>query len=232
MIYGDEPKKIREYKDPLGLNAYTYAPDIYAVRQSTNLYAYCVNNPIRFQDSSGEFIALPVLFKAAGILLGALGVGWASDEIGTIITDEGFVFEHGYLPPSTIPSLQTINISRSQAKSVVKILTKPGNDNPTIVYRLGSGNGTNLTPRPIDQGGLSYQLNMPSAGQEFTMTTMEAINATGALVAIKDGSNHVSVTPTDPTEMQSWIDSRPTAIENPHRLTTLLRSISIKVGKN
>ena len=54
MIYGDNPQKIDERKDPLGLNIYTYAPDIYAIRQSSNLYAYCGNNPLMFVDPIGQ----------------------------------------------------------------------------------------------------------------------------------------------------------------------------------
>jgi hypothetical protein len=32
-------------------------------------------------------------------------------------------------------------------------------------------------------------------------------------------------------KMQGWIDSRPTALTNPHEYTLLLQSISIKIGK-
>ena len=39
MIFGDSPQN--------------FVPDISAIAQSTNLYAYCVNNPIRFIDPSG-----------------------------------------------------------------------------------------------------------------------------------------------------------------------------------
>ena len=64
MIYGDNPVKINERQDPLGLTIYTYAPDINAIRQSTNLYVYCGNNPVMYIDADGE----------AWILIGA-GVG-------------------------------------------------------------------------------------------------------------------------------------------------------------
>jgi hypothetical protein len=53
MIFGDDPMLLREYEDPLGLNAYTYSPDIQAIRQSGNLYVYCMNNPIAFVDPTG-----------------------------------------------------------------------------------------------------------------------------------------------------------------------------------
>ena len=49
MIYGD---------DPLSLNGYTLVPNIRAIRQSGNLYAYCMNNPIMFIDPSGRTIVL------------------------------------------------------------------------------------------------------------------------------------------------------------------------------
>ena len=60
MIYGDNPQ------DPLGLNI--YVPDINAIAQSTNLYAYCINNPIMYVDLNGESILLIV----GGIIIGAV----------------------------------------------------------------------------------------------------------------------------------------------------------------
>ena len=48
------------------------------------------------------------------------------------------------------------------------------------------------------------------------------------LIAVIDGANHVSVRPTNPLEMQNWINSRPTARDNPYYLTIILVSISIK----
>lgn len=67
MIYGDNPQ------DPLGLNIYT--PDIYAIRQSSNLYAYAVNNPIMFQDPGGQFIISTTVLLIIGgaALLGTAG---------------------------------------------------------------------------------------------------------------------------------------------------------------
>jgi hypothetical protein len=61
MIYGDSlvkwNKRGTDEKDPLGLNAYTYKPDINAIMQSGNLYVYCIGNPIRYADHSGEDIS-------------------------------------------------------------------------------------------------------------------------------------------------------------------------------
>jgi hypothetical protein len=70
MIYGDNPVKLNERPtDPLGLNTYTYLPDISAIQQSGNLYAYCMNNPIMYVDENGEIVWLTA---AAGGFIGAV----------------------------------------------------------------------------------------------------------------------------------------------------------------
>jgi len=72
MIYGDNPVKINERQDPLGLNIYTYAPDINAIRQSSNLYVYCINNPVMFYDQNGEFIGTITGGLVGGIIGGVV----------------------------------------------------------------------------------------------------------------------------------------------------------------
>jgi len=72
MIYGDNPVRINERQDPLGLTIYTYAPDINAIRQSTNLYVYCGNNPVMYIDPDGEIamIATTLIGATAGAVIG------------------------------------------------------------------------------------------------------------------------------------------------------------------
>ena len=53
-IYGDNPQKINEREDRLGLKSYSYAPQITAVMQSGNLYVYCGNSPINYTDPNGS----------------------------------------------------------------------------------------------------------------------------------------------------------------------------------
>ena len=65
-IYGDNPQKINEREDKLGLKSYSYAPQITAVMQSGNLYVYGVNNPVLYQDFTGESIIL------VSIIIGAV----------------------------------------------------------------------------------------------------------------------------------------------------------------
>ena len=67
-IYGDNPRKINERQDALGLNTYAYAPEITAIMQSGNLYVYCVNNPVMYQDYTGEVLG----WIFAGAVVGAL----------------------------------------------------------------------------------------------------------------------------------------------------------------
>ena len=57
-IYGDNPQKINEREDALGLKTYSYAPQIGAVMQSGNLYVYAVGNPVMYADEDGEMAKL------------------------------------------------------------------------------------------------------------------------------------------------------------------------------
>jgi len=70
MIYGDNPLVLRQYKDALGLDVYTYEPILAAIRQSGNLYGYCGNNPIMLTDTNGDFFFL--VTAAIGLVVGAV----------------------------------------------------------------------------------------------------------------------------------------------------------------
>ena len=114
------------------------------------------------------------------------------------------------------------------AKEVTKVLIDKFKDkNPFIIYRTGSGSYTNLTPRQKDTGGLSYTTVKPE--KTYTATTVQAINATGKLVAVKDGATHVSVKPVNMSKMTEWINSRENAEARPHEYTKILRKLSVKV---
>lgn len=89
MIYGDNPQKTNERKsnDPLGLNTYTLVPNINAIRQSGNLYAYCLNNPLMYQDPDGESIILTCIIigvVAGAILGGSAGAYYSYKNFGAV----------------------------------------------------------------------------------------------------------------------------------------------------
>ena len=56
MIYGDNPQKINEREDALGLKCYSYAPQLLSILQAGNLYVYTASNPVRYADPSGALI--------------------------------------------------------------------------------------------------------------------------------------------------------------------------------
>ena len=69
-IYGDNPQKINEREDKLGLKSYSYAPQITAVMQSGNLYVYGVSNPTVYMDRDGRFINTVTGFLIGGLIGG------------------------------------------------------------------------------------------------------------------------------------------------------------------
>ena len=79
-IYGDNPQKINEHEDKLGLKSYSYAPQITAVMQSGNLYVYGVNNPVAYVDTTGNFVITTTFLVVAGaILFGTIGGLFGND---------------------------------------------------------------------------------------------------------------------------------------------------------
>ena len=99
MLYGDSPVKMNEYEDALGLNKYTLLPNTEAIGQSSNLYVYCINNPMRYLDSTGNS-----LIAAAAVAAGTAGLGFLiSAGVTWLITD---VLTQ--LPPVTLPSIPSI----------------------------------------------------------------------------------------------------------------------------
>ena len=82
MIYGDNPLKINEREDVLGLNTYTLVPDNTAIMQSGNLYVYAMNNPIMYKDPGGEFVITTTVLLIAGgaAIFGTIG-GFVGNHI-------------------------------------------------------------------------------------------------------------------------------------------------------
>lgn len=93
----------------------------------------------------------------------------------------------------------------------------------TLIYRGGSGTAGNLTPKPKDANGLSFYRMPPAPPNKYVVTSIEAVNSTGLLNATIDGANHVSVRPTIPGTMDSWIESRGSGHIHPY--TAALQSV-------
>lgn len=191
-----------------------------------NLYSYTYSSPLVYIDPNGE--------TAAEVLRTGMGIAGATalsdtpapgpmDAVAAVIAGATLIAAGGIAVYEWVNSKEKAKEERS-----VAIADTAKNNSGVVIYRYGSGNATNLTPREVDISGLSYSLTRPPASVKYTMTTIDAVNSTRVLTAIVDGPNHVSVRPTNPLEMPVWINSRTTALENPYYLTTILSSISIK----
>ena len=77
----------------------------------------------------------------------------------------------------------------------------------TLIYRYNGTNIGNLVPKEKDiQTGLSFFTVPPTNGRPYFVTTIEALNSSGVLVAVRDSPIHVSVRPRGAT-MRDWIDA-------------------------
>ena len=201
---------------------------------SLNQYGYCWGNPIGLVDRDGKtpemasnysqvFDILKTGTEMAGVA--ALDDSPAPGPMDLVALGITLVVSGGVAVGTYINSTAKEK-EKARVIALEQVTTKRPNE--TVIYRRGNGNATNLTPRPIDlHTGLSYELKVPAA-TEYTITTMEVINATEVLTAVMDKPNHVSVRPVNPLEMMEWINSRSTAKENPYYLTKILASISIR----
>ena len=108
-IYGDNPQKTNEREDRLGIQTYTYVPQIAAVLQSGNLYVYCMNDPVMYVDPNGNewyhwaiggalvaVAAAAVVVTAGGVLpalwaVGAVASGATAATTASTITAGAFI---------------------------------------------------------------------------------------------------------------------------------------------
>ena len=201
-----------------------------------NHYGYCFGNPVGFSDKNGKLpgwmedawdAACDVTVDAWDVACDVTVDAWdvacdvASDAWDTtceVVSD---------VAKDTVDAVKTVGTFVAEHPMEVAD-TKTDDQDVTYIYRMGSGNGTNLTPRSTDVDGLSYSLTPPTSGK-YTVTTIEAVNATGVLVTEQNGTNHVSVYPRDISQLDDWMASRDTANTDPYYLTVMLQSISVKM---
>ena len=177
---------------------------------SLNQYGYCFGNPIGLVDRDGKtpemasnYSQVFYIPKTGTEMAGAAALvdspaPGPMDLVALGILGITLVVSGGVAVGTYINST-----AKEKEKSRVIVLEQVTTKRPneTVIYRRGNENTTNLTPRPIDlHTGLSYELKVPAA-TDYTITTMEAINATVVLTAVIDKPNHVSVRPLNPLEM-------------------------------
>lgn len=186
---------------------YTYAPETGWIDQLLN--ANAANNG----HSSGSST-----MYAAGGVAGAIDgpMPYADAVAGILLIGAANLLR-------TIPA----NPGRSQAipRAIPRerdSYAQPPED--TIIYRWGDTSPSSFVPRAIDVTGLSYSLVPPPPGRKATFTTIKALNATGTVVAIRDGYTHVSVVPAPGAgTMSDWIE-----LGKKHPATWACKSVAIK----
>ena len=180
----------------------------------SNMFAYCGNNPINRYDPSGNsFLGI----AAGAVILKYLAAFAASALL--LIGFNNIVNNPPASPPITIPKFEFKSESTEKAEEKDKPAAIPSQPNTTI-YRYGGTNPGNLTPREKDKyTGLSFStIPLPGAAE----TTIEALNSTGVVYAIRDGKTHVSVRPVGGS-MQDWIDAGAASI-----WTQAVKSVVVK----
>ena len=183
-----------------------------------NMFGYCENNPVNRFDPTGHFWSgvwnfIKTAVTEVGKAIGAIspvyaGCGGAAAIDGPLLIADAIAL--GIAAVCTIRAVskgiyiaaKTPSISQSKAKEKTKVIPmKP--PSPTTIYRYGGTNPGNLTPTKKDLStGLSFSTKPPKNGGA-AMTTIEALNATGIVYAVKDGATHVSVYPIGGT-MKDW----------------------------
>ena len=185
----------------------------------SNMFTYCGNNPVNRADAGGEFffaaLSLGTMLKLAGALL----FTFAATAILTTPAVQQGISDAAVSIGTSISSV--FSKSKSDEKENEKDITK-SLPSSTVIYRYGGTNPGNLTPKTKDLKdgrGLSFS-TVPAPG--CSMTTIEALNATGIVYAVKDGATHVSVYPVGGT-MSDWVSAGSSSI-----WTQAVKSVTIK----
>ena len=185
---------------------------------SCNMFAYCENNPVCRVDAQGYFWTeiLEFIQDVAGAVsqainsmsysyaaCGALAVADGPAPFGDAVAVLGVVaLTLGAVGYGIYNTVKTRSESTSKTKTEELVDSSPSS---TRIYRYGGTNPGNLTPKAKDlrdDKGLSFStVPMPGAA----MTTIEALNATNKVYAVKDGPPHVSVYPIGGT-MADWVN--------------------------
>ncbi len=203
MIYGDNPDK----DNP--------RPDDSAIKQSGNIYAYCMNNPVNYIDRTGNFAILDDVIAAISCAV----ILVVCTALVTIDSTMSLMQTMPYSTPSfesipILPFARAISEPKVEEKTEIKTETitiadarRKVKKKEMLIFRLGFalGGAKSLVPTDIDcdsNSGLSFSL-IPCRGA--AVTTIDWVNSTGLLYAVRNGPNHVSVYPNGVT-LKEWHD--------------------------
>ena len=189
---------------------------------STNMFAYCENNPVNKFDPTGNFALTATLggialWKIGGLIIGAVTALVIADTVAK---------NSPSLPSISLPKIESKSESDSDTKDLAPAIPKDSTKKETVIYRYGGTNPGNLTPSqrdvdlfPITGRGLSFSI-IPKPGA--AMTTIEALNATSVVYAVKDGAFHVSIHPIGGT-LADWHNAGSSSV-----WTQAIKSVVIK----
>ncbi len=227
--------------------------------QTLNPYPYVLNNPLKYIDPLGLAASWAEDCPLKDYQVG-LGSGIGPDNYimlaynGTLAPP---LTEGLSVPQVKTPSLGALGRLGAIGVFLQILLGNPtaagetpvemdisatdeyGRNKNTLIYRKGNYTNMNLTPRPgkDTEGyhrGLSFSLTPPLGGN-YLVTTMETVNRTEVLVAVKDGYNHVSVRPRKQYELEEWANTRKMLEDNPeatnHIYTYLMKAITVPVRR-
>ena len=187
----------------------------------SNMFAYCENNPVNRIDPSGEIaITATITGTAIGVALWKFGMVLLGIMVTYLIVDALVNSPSISLPSNAKPKTDT------KEKDIAPTIPKktPPKE-PTVIYRYGKMNPGNFVPSDRDvltNSGLSFSTIPPKPGQKASVTTIEALNATGIVKAYQDHPGHVRVDPVFGT-LADWH-----AGGSSHPCTIAVKSVVVK----
>ena len=168
---------------------------------SNNLFQYCSNNYVNKLDKTGRYADAINDFwynfnqhanKISDLIATALALSTSDGALPI-----GDIIGIGILLFGTI-SLIDYSLSVPKENAAAKRDKSNFYSEQTIIYRYGKGSPSNMTPKEKDaHSGLSFSTIPPAPGKDAMVTTVELVNSTGILEAVKDGPTHYSIKPVD-----------------------------------
>ena len=186
-----------------------------------NMFAYCLNNPVNMSDPTGKFAISATLGSITLWKIGVAIVGLA----GTFILADTIAKNPPAFPSIALPKIESKSQSDSKAKDIAPVIPKDPPKKGTVIYRYGGTNPGNFVPSVKDvetNFGLPFSTLPPPPGKKASVTTIEALNATGVVRSYQDRPGHVRVDPVIGT-LADW---RAGGLEHP--CTIAVKSVVIK----